>query len=80
MVPYFAIAQKVQGYGLLDEIGILYGLMWNNPKFVVTSALRILGQDKDLVSVYILRDIFEILWKTRLEKENLNVQFNADIV
>ena len=39
LVPYFLITQTVQGYGYLDEVGALYGLLWNNPRFVVTSAL-----------------------------------------
>ena len=80
LVPYFLITQTVQGYGYLDEVGALYGLMWNNPKFVVTSALRAVGQDKDPLSVYVLRDGFELIWKTIAEKEKLNIKFNSDIV
>lgn len=80
LAPYFLIAQSLQGYGYLDEIGTLYGLLWNNPKFVVTSALRAIGQDKDPLSVYILKNGFEILWNTIIKEENVKVKFNSDIV
>ena len=80
LVPYFILTQTSQGYGHLDEIGTLYGLLWNNPKFVVAVALRSIGNDKDPLSIYILKNGFEILWNTVVEKENINVKFNSDIV
>ena len=80
LVPYFICSQTVQGYGYLDEVGALYGLMWNNPKFVLTLALRALGQSRDPFSIYVFRDGFETIWKTIAEVEKLDIRFNSDIV
>ena len=54
LIPLIERIHTTQGYGYLDEIGTLYGLMWNTPKFVITFGLRILGVDKDPFKVYII--------------------------
>ena len=38
----FKTSTELQGYGFVDEIGALYGLMWNKPKFMYAYALRLL--------------------------------------
>jgi len=80
MVPYFKLSHTVQGYGYLDEIGALYGLMWNTPKLLVASVLRSIGHDRDPLSIYVLREGFEKIWETIVIKENLDVKYNSDIV
>ena len=40
----FKTSTELQGYGLLDEVSALYGLLWNKPKFMYFYALRILQQ------------------------------------
>lgn len=34
LVPIFQVSMTMQGYGHLDEVAALYGLMWNTPKFI----------------------------------------------
>eukprot|EP00092_Neocalanus_flemingeri_P103159 GFUD01131981.1.p1 GENE.GFUD01131981.1~~GFUD01131981.1.p1 ORF type:complete len:527 (-),score=102.25 GFUD01131981.1:408-1988(-) len=79
LVPVFKLSNELQGYGHLDEVSALYGLIWNNPKFVITLTLRALKQDNDPLSVYVLRDGFEKIWKNIVQKENLDIRFNTDI-
>ena len=40
----FKTSWELQGYGNLDEVSALYGLMWNKPKFMFLYALRLLQQ------------------------------------
>ena len=40
---FFEGAHVIQGYGLLDEIPTLYGLMWNTPKFIKSLMARLTG-------------------------------------
>ena len=40
----FKTSHELQGYGFLDEISALYGLLWNKPKFMHFYALRSLRQ------------------------------------
>ena len=40
LIPLFLISHAAQGYGYIDEIGALYGLMWNTPNLVISLALR----------------------------------------
>ena len=34
LIPLFQASTTIQGYGHLDEISALYGLMWNTPNFI----------------------------------------------
>ena len=43
LIPLFTVTHTGQGYGYLDEIGALYGLMWNTPEFVASIIFRGLG-------------------------------------
>ena len=40
----FLASHTMQGYGQLDEISALYGLMWNTPKLMIGLLKRIQGQ------------------------------------
>ena len=41
--PIFLASHTMQGYGHLDEISALYGLMWNTPKLMVGLLKRLQG-------------------------------------
>ena len=57
----------------MDDEGALYGLMWNNPAFVI----GVVFTDR---SGFIFRQGWEILWKTIVRVDNLDVRLNSDLV
>ena len=79
LLPVFKLSLSLGGYSYVDEVPAIYGLIWNNPKLMVVSALRALNRDTENMSVYILKDGFELVWKTIVEKEKLDVRYNTDI-
>ena len=81
MKVIFTTSQVIAGYGFIDEVSALYGLMWNKPAFISTYAFRILRvpPQNERQNFYILREGFEKVWKNIVEKENLNIEFNTDI-
>ena len=34
LIPLFQASTTFQGYGHIDEVAALYGLMWNTPNFI----------------------------------------------
>ena len=40
LIPIFTASQTIQGYGYLDEVAALYGLIWNTPKLLSNIAKR----------------------------------------
>ena len=42
MKMLFKTSTELQGYGYLDEVSALYGLLWNKPKFMYFFAMRFL--------------------------------------
>ena len=79
LIPLFQRTQTSQGYGYLDEIGTLYGLLWNTPKFLISYGLNALGVKKDPYQVYMLKDGFENIWNTVASKENFDIRYNTNI-
>ena len=88
LIPLFLISHSSQGYGFIDEIGALYGLMWNTPKFVISLALRILDRNPESPKNtynpkengdFILVDGFEKIWNTIVKRERLDIVYNVDI-
>ena len=81
MKVIFKTTHEVQGYGFIDEISALYGLIWNKAAFVTVYALRILRipPKNEREGIYFLREGFETVWKNIVEKEKLNIEFNTDI-
>ena len=75
--PLFIPSHTIQGYGHLDEISALYGLMWNTPVYVKAIAAMSIGVPRGF---RMIRCGFQKLWKTVVEKENINVILNADIL
>jgi len=79
MIPIFQGTQTTAGYGHLDEVGALYGLIWHNPRLVLTYALAALKKDKKPFSLFSLKYGYEHVWKTIAEKEKLDIRFQTDI-
>ena len=79
LIPLFLISNAAQGYGYIDEIGALYGLMWNTPNFIVSLALRSLGIKQDPFRVYVLKDGFENVWNTVVKEEKFDIRFLTSI-
>ena len=50
LVPFFEGAHVIQGYGLLDEIPTLYGLIWNTPQFINSLMTRLTGNSSTVDS------------------------------
>ena len=79
LIPVFHMSQTMPGYGYLDEIGTLYGLLWNTPNVVLTTVLNLLGDNQD-PDVYVLREGYENLWNSIVKKENFDIKFNTRII
>ena len=76
--PIFIASHTIQGYGHLDEISALYGLMWNTPVYVQGLAAKFIGLQSHGLNM--IRGGFQNLWKTVVEKENIRVCKNANII
>ena len=48
----FKSSHELQGYGYIDEVSALYGLLWNKPKMMYIAALRVL--QRPLVEPYLV--------------------------
>ena len=48
LIPLLQRIHTNQGEGYLDEVGTLYGLLWNTPKSLISFGLRALGADETL--------------------------------
>ena len=79
LIPVFHLVHTAQGYGYVDEIGALYGLMWNTPTLLATTALKALGVEDDNLKLYILKNGHEHVWNTIVKKEKFDIQFKVDI-
>ena len=79
LIPLFQMTQTSLGYGYLDEIGVLYGILWNTPRFLLSYGLNILGVRRDPYQIYILKGGFEKIWKTIVEKEMFDIRYNTNI-
>ena len=74
--PIFIASHTIQGYGHLDEISALYGLMWNTPNFLKGLAGKFMGKDHGLTMI---SGGFQGLWETVKTRENIKVCFNVNI-
>ena len=80
LTPVLEILHTAQGYGYLDEVGAIYGLMWNTPELLISGALRLLEADKSPYSFFAFKEGFEKIWSTIVDQENLDIQYNIDII
>jgi len=79
LAPLLYASHSVQGYGRIDEIACLYGLMWNTPKLMKGLQARLTGTSND-TGIYMLRSGFQTLWKNIVDVENINVTKNVEII
>eukprot|EP00795_Rhopilema_esculentum_P008077 gene8077-13993_t len=75
--PLFLASHTMQGYGHLDEIAALYGLMWNTPKLMFGLLSRMNG-DKN-TGLFMLKHGFQHLWETIIEKEHLHIEYDVNV-
>ena len=80
LTPLLELLHTAQGYGYLDEVGTIYGLMWNTPELVISGALRVLEADASPYSFFAFKGGFEKIWSTIVDKEMLDVQYNTQII
>ena len=87
LLPTFLILNAAQGYGYLDEIGALYGLMWNTPEYLASEIIAMAPfKDEEYklkkrkYKYYIWRQGYEDIWNTITRKENLDIKFNVSIL
>ena len=79
LIPLFLVTQSTPGLGHVDEVGALYGLMWNTPKYIISLALRSLGVQKDPYRTYVFKKGYERIWNTIVQKEQFDIRFLATI-
>ena len=79
LIPVFNRVHVGAGYGYLDEVGALYGLIWVSPNFLISIGLRALGIHQDPHRSYVMRDGFENVFNTIVRVENLDIRFNSTI-
>ena len=72
--PLFICTHTTQGYGHIDEIPALYGLMWMTPNFVLSE----LKNDKSR-KIYILDKGFQFLWEEIARQEALDVKLKHKV-
>ena len=79
IVPLLQRTNAAQGYGYVNEIGALYGLMWNTPQFLLSFGLQALGINQYPYETYILKKGFENIWNKVVQKEHFDIKYNVDI-
>ena len=80
LTPLLELLHTAQGYGYLDEVGTIYGLMWNTPELLISATLRLLEADQEPYSFFAFKEGFEKIWSTIVETEKLEVEYNTQIV
>ena len=80
MTPLLELLHTAQGYGYLDEVGTIYGLMWNTPELLISATLRLLEADQEPYPFFAFKEGFEKIWSTIVETERLEVEYNTQIV
>lgn len=76
----FKTGMEMPGYGYVDDVSALYGLIWLKPKFMFLYVTRLLGQTPDEpFNLYTMKNGFEKIWQTIAEKEELDIRFNTEI-
>ena len=79
LIPLMELSTSSLGYGKIDEIGALYGLQYNTPK-LVASTLAYLNEVGGVeAGVSVLKHGFEVIWRTIVEKENLDVRYDSEV-
>ena len=79
LIPLFLLTYTSMGYGYLDEVGSLYGLIWHTPNLVISAAFKVLGVEVDPYRTYIFKQGFEHVWNTIVKEEKFDIRFNTKI-
>ena len=79
LIPLILVTQSTPGLGHVDEVGALYGLMWNTPKYIISLALRSLGVKKDPYRTYVFKKGYERIWNTIVKKEKFDIRLLTTI-
>eukprot|EP00794_Sanderia_malayensis_P011741 gene11741-12962_t len=75
--PIFLACHTMQGYGHLDEVAALYGLIWNTPK-LVNGLLKRMYKQMD-TGLYMLKHGFQGLWEAMIQKAGLHIEYDVNI-
>ncbi|XP_021361056.1 polyenoic fatty acid isomerase-like isoform X2 [Mizuhopecten yessoensis] len=73
----FMSAMTAQGYGHVDEISTLYGMMWMTPRFLEEIVKPPLPEVKSVVKI--LSKGFQFLWAEISRITNLNVKLSSPV-
>ena len=79
IVPLLQRTNAAQGYGYVNEIGALYGLMWNTPQLLLSFGLQALNINQYPYETYILKKGFENIWNKIVKKEHFDIKYDVDI-
>ncbi|XP_060075497.1 uncharacterized protein LOC132555163 [Ylistrum balloti] len=73
----FMSALTAQGYGHVDEISTLYGMMWMTPRLLAEISKPPLPEVKSVVKI--LSKGFQFLWAEIARQSNINVRLSSDV-
>lgn len=79
LVPLLMRTNAAQGYGYVNEVGAVYGLMWNTPQLLLSFGLQTLQVQQYPYQTYILKQGFENIWNKIVAKERFDIKYNVDI-
>ena len=71
IVPLLQRTNAAQGYGYVNEIGALYGLMWNTPQLLLSFGLQALKINQYPYETYILKKVLKTYGIRLLKKRIL---------
>jgi len=77
--PIFKLLVTLPGYGSIDEIGALYGLIHVDPSAILYLVDAALDIPRPPAVVYSLTEGFEQVWTGIAEKENFDIRYNTNI-
>jgi len=79
LTPMFKLLMSLPGYGYLDEIGALYGVLWVSPPAIMIFIDELIGLKRQPLTFYTLTDGFEQIWTNIVEKEKLDIRYNSKV-
>jgi hypothetical protein len=74
--PIFIISHTGEGFGHLDEISALYGLIWNTPHLLKGMAGAMFSGESPFNTI---KGDYQTLWEKIQTYENIDVRFDVDI-
>jgi len=77
--PLFKLFVTLPGYGAIDEVGALYGLIHMTPGALLCFVDGAIGISRPPLVYYGLTKGFEQVWTGIAEKENFKIRYNTNI-